>query len=617
MGYNIEFQIGALIFWALIVGVFFSREKIKTIQNQMYGMLLLSAGLMLISDIVSVILLTHADQHRKWALIWGHAYIFSILFTLGFVSAYTISLIMNREHPDQKHLWIMRLSIIIFTTAAIVSLFLDINNNGSGRRVYTYGPCVSLAYVFGAIVIVFMLVFTLFHCKKISLKQQIPVYSYSVVMGLVALIQNHFQYLLLTSFAMTIVIIFIFFSLENPDIRMIQALNEAKAEAERANKAKSSFLANMSHEIRTPINAVLGMDEMILREATEPQIIEYAHNIKKSGRTLLSVVNDVLDFSKIESGKLEIIPVEYQLSDVFMDMIHMSKLRAVKKGLEFRVEVDSDIPNLLIGDDVRIRQIITNLLTNAIKYTHKGTITLRLKKVMVSMKEKRMVFRVEVEDTGIGIKSEDIDKLMESFTRIEEEKNRNIEGTGLGMNITMNLLGLMNSALEVQSEYGKGSLFAFELEQGLRSDENIGKLTEQSFEDGNHQTDTDYVVVPDARILVVDDNSINLAVISGLLKRSKAQVDLVDRGAKALIKLEEKEYDLIFLDHMMPEMDGVETLAEIKKRWPERNTPVVALTANAISGMREQYLAWGFDDYISKPIDIATLEKCLRTYLVK
>ena len=184
------------------------------------------------------------------------------------------------------------------------------------------------------------------------------------------------------------------------------------------------------------------------------------------------------------------------------------------------------------------------------------------------------------------------------------------------MNITMNLLGLMNSALEVQSEYGKGSLFAFELEQGLRSDENIGKLTEQSFEDGNHQTDTDYVVVPDARILVVDDNSINLAVISGLLKRSKAQVDLVDRGAKALIKLEEKEYDLIFLDHMMPDMDGVETLAEIKKRWPELNTPVIALTANAISGMRERYLEWGFDDYISKPIDIATLEKCLKTYLV-
>ena len=319
----------------------------------------------------------------------------------------------------------------------------------------------------------------------------------------------------------------------------------------------------MSHEIRTPINAVLGMDEMILRESNEPQIKEYAMDIYMAGQTLLSLINDILDFSKIESGKMEIVPVEYDVSSLIHDLANMTIQRAKAKNIKVEVEASHEIPARLFGDDVRIRQVLTNILTNAVKYTHEGSVWLR---ISYQRKKDTAALTFEVEDTGIGIKKEDLPKLSAEFERIEEDRNRNIEGTGLGINITIQLLELLGSRLQVESEYGKGSKFYFELEQKIVDDTPIG-----DFESRVHQIAENYnyntkFCAPDAKILVVDDNAVNRKVLRSLLKETQIQVTDADGGAACLELAFQNHYDLIFLDHMMPEMDGIETLHHLKEQ---------------------------------------------------
>lgn len=378
-------------------------------------------------------------------------------------------------------------------------------------------------------------------------------------------------------------------------------LAQAKKEAFAANEAKGKFLAQMSHEIRTPINVILGMDEMILRESTESNVREYAMDIHTAGQSLLSLINDILDFSKIDSGKMEIVPVNYEVSSMIHDLVNMTLQRAIDKGLRLEVEVDPDIPSRLFGDDVRIRQVLINILTNAVKYTEKGTIWLRVKNRVLNGKAS---LHFEVEDTGIGIKEEDLPKLSTEFERIEENRNRNIEGTGLGMSITIRLLKLLDSALHVESRYGKGSKFSFELEQKIMDDTPIGDFGSKVRQMAENYCYESALYAPDAKILVVDDNATNRKVLRNLLKETKIQVTEAGGGEECLQLVQENRYDLIFLDHMMPGMDGVETLHHVKalSEFPNKETPVVVLTANAVSGAKEAYLEEGFDDFLSKPV---------------
>ena len=372
----------------------------------------------------------------------------------------------------------------------------------------------------------------------------------------------------------------------------------------------------MSHEIRTPINTVLGMDEIILREATEVPIKGYAENIREASTTLLSLVNDLLDFSKIECGKMEIIPVEYEVANVLTEVINMIEIKAVNKKLEFKTIIAEDIPYLLYGDEIRLKQVLTNLLTNAVKYTEEGNVILK-----VDWKEagdSSIELIVSVIDTGIGIKEDDIPKLFVSFERIEEKRNRNIEGSGLGLSITRQLLELMDSSLNVRSEYGVGSTFSFVLKQGIRDRKPIGRFREKyAYSNEKIKRFRTTFVAPNARILVVDDNAMNLSVVEGLLKNTKIQVDLAGGGEQALEKCREIPYDIIFMDHMMPYMDGIETLNNIRqtKDSPNINTPVIVLTANAVSGAKEMYLEEGFIDYMSKPIQGKKLEEKIVQYL--
>lgn len=397
-------------------------------------------------------------------------------------------------------------------------------------------------------------------------------------------------------------------------IRDLLKMESEKQQAILSSEAKAKFLANMSHEIRTPINAVLGMDAMILRECDDMVIKEYALDIQNAGQSLLSLVNDILDLSKIESGKLEIIPAEYDFSSMIHDIANMVSMKAQEKNLVMGVRVDPTLPSRLFGDEIRIRQILINLLNNAVKYTHEGSVSLS---VAGTVQDNLVTLEFSVEDTGIGIKEEDISKLFAEFERIEEERNRNIEGTGLGMSITSQLLDMMGSRLKVESVYGEGSRFSFELEQQIIDAGPIGNLEERI---RKQTADYSYDVMftaPDARVLVVDDNGVNRKVFVNLLKATKMQIDMAESGGKCLEMVSEKHYDLIFLDHMMPEMDGVQTLHHMKEKadYPCKETPVIALTANAISGAREMYLSEGFDDFLSKPVIPEKLEAMVQKML--
>ena len=395
-------------------------------------------------------------------------------------------------------------------------------------------------------------------------------------------------------------------------VKMIQAqrtlADELRAQ-QMANEAKTNFLSNMSHEIRTPINAMLGFNEMILRESKDPEITKYASNVNNSGKLLLGLVNDILDFSRIEAGKTEIIPVEYDLSSMVNDLINTTKVRMQGKNLELITNIETDLPLILFGDEIRIKQCAMNILTNAIKYTDKGSITFSVDHRKID--DENIALRIKVKDTGIGIKKEDMEKLFAPFERIEESKNRTIEGTSLGMNIVKKLLALMDSRLLVSSQYGQGSEFSFSVKQKVLNWNPIGDFA-ATYEETlmGQATYRESFHAPEARVLVVDDTLANLTVIQGLLKNTQIKVDLAESGYEALEKVCDNKYNIIFMDHRMPKMDGIETLHAMQELAENLNkdVPVYALTANVISGAREMYLKEGFAGYLPKPVDSARLE---------
>lgn len=394
-------------------------------------------------------------------------------------------------------------------------------------------------------------------------------------------------------------------------------LEDALKRAELANSAKTMFLSNMSHEIRTPINAILGMNEIIRRDSKEKKIIGCADSIQKAGTSLLGIISDILDFSKIEAGKLDIYNEEYATAGMIGDLYNLIGFRGEEKGLELRFDIDPSIPGKLKGDELRIKQVITNLLTNAIKYTEKGSVCLIAKYLGEEDGFARIKYLVS--DTGIGIKEEEMDRLFMEFDRLDEQRTRTIEGTGLGLPITASLLKMMGSLLQVESTYNVGSDFYFEIKQEIVDATPIGEDWMNPLND-SRQSDSRILqsfVAPDSHILIVDDTYLNLEVICGLLESTEIKIDTATSGAECIVQFEANDYDLVFLDYRMPRMDGIETLSLLKEKYPEKaaSVPIISLTASAVAGERERMLAAGFTDYITKPVILTELIKMLLNYL--
>lgn len=398
------------------------------------------------------------------------------------------------------------------------------------------------------------------------------------------------------------------------EVHYIFNMNRDKARAEAANKSKSLFLANMSHEIRTPINSIMGMNEMIIRECTDSNIAEYAETVKNSCNLLLGIVNDILDFSKIEAGKMDIIPNDYRTAEMLDALLRVLKERAEQKNLAVKTEISPELPSTLLGDEVRIKQIIMNFLSNAVKYTNEGSVTFGVKWIVQNEKEGLFV---SVEDTGIGIKEEDLSVLFEKFKRVDEKKNASVEGTGLGMSIAESLTEAMGGEINVSSVYGEGSTFTVFIPQTAVDPKPIGENWEISAATGNksEKYKASFVAAA-AKVLLVDDNRTNRIVVKSLLKQTKINVYEAADGFECLQMCKNNKYDIILMDHMMPNMDGVETFKRLKKECANASDiPVIMLTANAISTMRDTFKDAGFTDFLPKPVDYRELEKMLIKYL--
>ncbi len=605
----ISLQFASLIYLLVLAVVYFLKRKYNLVESKIYKALLIVTMFVLIFDILNIYISTkNIYIFGVLPMITELYFIILFVWLILFVSYVLLSRSNKRfesikdlaeEHPI-TYLWLVVI-IVSFVLLIVGQLIIEY------YQVNYYGNDVDLVYTLGIFGTLFVLVVLATRSKGIPKYKNWGVFVSTMMLLVTLVFQMLNRSISIMGAGFSLITLFQYFTLENPDLKYIDELNALKIKAEEANMAKTNFLASMSHEIRTPMNVIIGLSETILKGNVPPELKDDIKNINEAGTILLEIVNNILDITKVEAGKTTLNYAPYSLADTIAKLSHITSLSLMDKPIKFDVEVIGNIPTTLNGDQVKIYQILMNILSNAVKYTKKGSIKFTIESVIVGNKD---ILTFKVADTGIGIKKADNAKLFEKFERLDQEQS-DIQGTGLGLVITKKLLDLMGGKISFESEYQKGTTFTVNLEQEILDKSQIDfgtykakKLTVDEYFDGSKY-----------KVLLVDDNILNLKVAEKLLKKYNIQVTSVNTGLECLNITKNNKFDLVLLDHMMPEMDGIHTLYNLKKRASGFDTPVVVLTANAIEGSKDMYLREGFVDYLSKPIDQVELDRILREQL--
>ena len=608
MDYLIMLSFAQLIYTFLLSIVFFSKERINKKENNIYSYLLIETVALLSFGIILYFMMKSSSYTMK--MIMNKLYLFFNLLWTYLFTLYILSTLYSEKLFNSKSSTIRNILIGFFQFILIMVLPLNFTINDNGAM-FAYGISTIVTYFLSFIYVIILIYVLLSKIKFAKQSKYIPLYLFFVLGTFCTIIQAINPALFLVVPLEALLTAVMYFTIENPDAKMIEQLNKARDEAVKANQAKTDFLSSMSHEIRTPLNAICGFSNSLLEnDGVSDDAKGDVKNIIMASDTLLELVNGILDISKIEANKLEIIDSVYSFKKMYEELILLTKARIGEKPIDFRYNYDESIPEYLYGDGVRVKQIIINLLTNSAKYTKDGYIDFRINSI-----QKNNIIRliISVEDSGIGIKKESIDKLFTKFERLGVEKQTTTEGTGLGLAITKKLVEMMGGKIVVQSIYGKGSIFTISLDQRMLTNEELTKVMKEK----ETEEKTDEIIDASGKnILVVDDNMLNLKVAERLLKAYKCNITLVSSGSECLDKVSNNKYDLILLDDMMPRMSGTETLQKLKE-IETFNTPVVALTANEITGMKEEYINRGFNDYLSKPIIKEDLNRVMKKYLKK
>ena len=608
MDYLIMLSFAQLIYTFLLSIVFFSKERINKKENNIYSYLLIETVALLSFGIILYFMMKSSSYTMK--MIMNKLYLFFNLLWTYLFTLYILSTLYSEKLFNSKSSTIRNILIGFFQFILIMVLPLNFTINDNGAM-FAYGISTIVTYFLSFIYVIVLIYVFLSKIKFAKQSKYIPLYLFFVLGTVCTVVQAINPSLFLVVPLEALLTAVMYFTIENPDVKMIEQLNKARDEAVKANQAKTDFLSSMSHEIRTPLNAICGFSNSLLEsDGVSTEAKGDVKNIIMASDTLLELVNGILDISKIEANKLEIIDSVYSFKKMYEELILLTKARIGEKPIDFRYNYDESIPEYLYGDGVRVKQVIINLLTNSAKYTKDGYIDFKINNIK---KDNIIRLIISVEDSGIGIKKESIDKLFTKFERLGVEKQTTTEGTGLGLAITKKLVEMMGGKIVVQSIYGKGSIFTISIDQKMLSDEELSKVKK---ENENEEKTNEIIDATGKNILVVDDNLLNLKVAERLLKAYKCNITFASSGSECLDKVSSNKYDLILLDDMMPRMTGTETLQKLKE-MDSFNVPVVALTANAITGMREEYINRGFNDYLSKPIVKEDLNRVMKKYLKK
>lgn len=604
---NNYFTLCSLFYIVTICIAFFIKERINSVETKIYKYIILTNLFTVIMAIICFITIKHYDLIPFINEICSKTLIV-LMFTFHiFLTAY-IYYISTKNINKNKNSYILEIqfTLLVYMICIFLIYLLPLYYHNENNVIYSYGPSANVTYISTVVIFIFWIYCLVRDRKNFKNKKYWPFFVFMILSLICVIIQKMYPGILVLTALETFICVIMYFTIENPDLKLIKELNMAKDRAEKANSAKTDFLSNMSHEIRTPLNAIVGFSETLSRENVPEEIKDEVKDILMASDNLLEIVNGILDISKIEADKLEIINTPYNFNKMIDELISLTKSRIGDKPIEFVLKKDQSIPEYLYGDSGRVKQVILNLLTNAAKYTLEGKITFTISSV-IKGDAIRLIFSVE--DTGIGIKEDKIDKLFSKFERLGVEDEITIEGTGLGLAITKRLLDLMHGKIVVQSTYGEGSKFIAYIDQLIVKD-----ITEIKNKEMNTIVDLN-VNFGNKKILLVDDNELNIKVAKRLLKNYNLDIEDVMSGQECIDRINSgNKYDLIFLDDMMPKMSGKEVI-KILKNNSDFKTPVIVLTANALTGMKEEYINLGFDGYLSKPIDRKEMLKVLKKYL--